>query len=254
MNPPFKIDLQESFPNLSKAPIEEAIIEVRSLAITDWQEESVSKQIKQLLPEYPSTQSLRSFQHELKVDSDTPIAQKFQDLGWRGLRCESEDKHLVAQFYRDIFIFSCLRPYENWETFYSEAIRVWSIYSSISQATEIQRLGLRFLNRIEAPQSAFELGDFLTVPPSPPEAMDLPLSGFLHHNTYQVPGCSYGINTATTIQVDEKAWLILDIDVFTTEPFESVKGEIEKFLPEMRWLKNKMFFNSITEKLLEELK
>jgi uncharacterized protein (TIGR04255 family) len=46
----------------------------------------------------------------------------------------------------------------------------------------------------------------------------------------------------------------LDIDVHNTVPFEINTAEIEKRLGEMRWLKNKAFFGSITPELVEKLK
>jgi hypothetical protein len=40
--------------------------------------------------------------------------------------------------------------------------------------------------------------------------------------------------------------LILDVDVFTTQPLEPKLGTLEERLTEMRWLKNKVFFGSVT--------
>jgi len=45
--------------------------------------------------------------------------------------------------------------------------------------------------------------------------------------------------------------LILDIDVFTTQPLELEQSMLVRRLLEMRWLKNKVFFGSVTEKALE---
>ena len=48
--------------------------------------------------------------------------------------------------------------------------------------------------------------------------------------------------------------LILDIDVFTTRAMELNEEVFLKRLQEMRWLKNKAFFGSITQKALERFK
>jgi uncharacterized protein (TIGR04255 family) len=45
--------------------------------------------------------------------------------------------------------------------------------------------------------------------------------------------------------------LLLDIDVFSTEPIELRDDLLLKRLFEMRWLKNKAFFGSITPQALE---
>jgi uncharacterized protein (TIGR04255 family) len=45
--------------------------------------------------------------------------------------------------------------------------------------------------------------------------------------------------------------LILDIDVFTTQGFDLDESILGRRLLEMRWLKNKVFFGSITGKALQ---
>lgn len=253
----FKIDLTESFPQLSRAPIVEAIIGVTARAISTWEESAITEQFKRRLPEYPNIQSHREIRHEFKMAFDAKPEQAFQDMGWLGLRCESEDKLQVAQFNRDGFSFSRLKPYQSWEQFYQEGLRLWGLYNEIAQPSDMQRIGLRFINRIEFSQDKVELEDFLQNPPKPPRGMDVPFAGFLQHNTLAVSGYPYGINLIQTMQqsqgVDALLGVILDIDVFTTEPIDN-QELIGQNLVKMRWLKNKAFFGSITSKTLEMIK
>ncbi len=248
------LNLDERFPHLTRAPIAEAVIEVRAQASTSWEEEGVAKVITEAVPDYPNVQPLKVVRHELKVEAGHLPEQTVHDLGWRGLRCETEDKLQVVQFYRDSFVFSRLQPYENWDSFYAEAMRLWRIHRSIAQPEQVERLGLRFINRIRAPQGqSFELEDYLTVAPRAPEGIDYPFVSFLHQDSFQVPGYPYGVNVIKTVQEAEGTWLILDIDVFTTQPVEVDRVERSQNLREMRWLKNKFFFSSITEKAIEEM-
>ncbi len=253
----FKIDLTEAFPLLSRAPIVEAVIGVTARAESAWEESAVSEQFKQRLPEYPSVQSHREIRHEIKVTADAQPEQAVHDMGWRGLRCESADKLHIAQFNRDGFSFSRLKPYQSWERFYQEGMRLWGLYNEIAQPSEIQRIGLRFINRIEFSQDEVKLEDFLENPPKTPRGMEVPFEGFLHHNTLAIPGYPYGINVIQTVQPSQgagAAWgVILDIDVFTTEPLVN-QDLIGQHLTKMRWLKNKVFFGSITTKTLELIK
>lgn len=253
MNPKADLSLHEQFPHLENAPIVEAVIEVRAQASTPWEEDSVSQKIKRAVPDYPNAHPLKAFRHELKVEAGQAPEQTVHDLGWRGLRCETEDKLQVVQFYRDSFVFSRLQPYENWDSFYAEAMRLWRIHQSIAKPEQVDRLGLRFINRIRVPQSKFELDDYLTVAPQPPKGTGYPFVSFLHQDLFQVPGRPYRVNMIKTIQEAEGAWLILDIDVFTTQSLEVEQVEEPRYLREMRWLKNKFFFSSITEKAKEEM-
>lgn len=253
----FKIDLTEVFPLLSRAPIVEAVIGVTARAESVWEESAISDQFKQRLPEYPSVQTHREVRYEFKHAADAQPEQAVHDLGWRGLRCESADKLHIAQLNRDGFSFSRLKPYQSWEQFYQEGMRLWALYNEVAQSAEIQRLGLRFINRIEFSPVEAKPEDFLENPPKTPRGMEIPFEGFLHHNTFSVPGHPYGINVIQTVQpaqgADDSWGVILDIDVFTTKPITD-QDSMGQHLTKMRWLKNKVFFGSITTKTLELLK
>jgi uncharacterized protein (TIGR04255 family) len=253
----FQIDLTETFPLLSRAPIVEAVIGVTARAESVWEELAISEQFKQRLPEYPDVQAHREVRYEFKHGADAQPEQAVHDMGWRGLRCESADKLHIAQFNRDGFSFSRLKPYQSWEQFYQEGMRLWKLYNEIAQSSEIQRLGLRFINRIAFSQAEVKLEDFLENPPKPPRGMEIPFEGFLHHTTFSVPGHPYRINLVQTVQpaqgADDSWGVILDIDVYTTEPIAN-QDLIGQHLTKMRWLKNKVFFGSITTNTLELLK
>lgn len=260
----FKIDLTESFPLLARAPIVEAVIEIRARAEAPWEERAITESLKTRLKDYPGVLSGRAVQVKMEVSLPGaqagpagPAKQLVDDMGWRGLRCESADKHQIAQFNRDGFVFSRLAPYESWDQFQREGLRLWQLHRELAQPTEVQRLGLRFINRITTPQEVLRLEDYLEAPPKAPREVDLPFASFLHHDTLTVPGYSYGINITQTVQPPqgpEAGGLILDIDVFTTQPFNLDGDKLERYLSEMRWLKNKMFFGSITQKVLEAIK
>lgn len=253
----FKIDLTESFPLLSRAPIIEAVIGVTARAESVWEESAISDQFKQRLPEYPSLQTHREVRYEFKHAADAQPEQAVHDMGWRGLRCESADKLHIVQFNRDGFSFSRLKPYQSWGQFHQEGMRLWGLYNEVAQSAEIQRLGLRFINRIEFSPVEVKLENLLENPPKTPRGMRIPFEGFLQHNTFSVPGYPYGINLIQTVQPaqgsDDSRGVILDIDVFTTKPITD-QDSIGQHLTNMRWLKNKVFFGSITTQTLELLK
>ncbi len=86
--------------------------------------------------------------------------------------------------------------------------------------------------------------------------MELPLHGFMHKDTLGVPGHPYAINVIRTIQqlkdnMNGGVALIVNIDVFTTQAFDVDNTVLAEQLLEMRWLKNKAFFGSITKKSLK---
>ncbi len=248
-----KIDLEEDFPHLQAAPIVEAVIDIRARPDRSWEEESVRSEAEAKLPGYVFLDSQRAIERELRVEAGRPPEQTLRDLGWKGLRFKSADERHICQFNRDGFVFSWLRPYESWARLQSEGLRLWEIYSAVARPTQAQRLGLRFINRIVLPPQDLRFEDYIQPAAQPPKLLDVPFHGFLHHDTLAVPGHPYAINVVRTIQTapDQPLGIILDIDVFTLKAFEAQPGVLHAHLSAMRWLKNKVFFGSITSKALE---
>lgn len=258
MNPADKlvINTAEEFPHLPRAPIVEAVIDIRAHAAGAFEEATVRAFLEPRLDGYGYLDSQRAVQFELTSEVEKPPRQTFKDLGLKGLRFQSGDQKNIAQFNRDGFIYSRLEPYTDWIAFLGEGLRLWQLFKEMAQPVEINRIGLRFISRIELPSTALRLDDYIKPAPEPPRDLGLPFIGFMHHDTLAVPGYPYAINLIRTIQpppagADSGAGLILDIDVFTIHGLEIEESGLARILEEMRWLKNKAFFGSVTEKALE---
>lgn len=254
-----EINLSEDFPHLPKAPIVEAVIEVVARGENVVDEASQLKTLETRLPDYPSKQNQRHVQHQIKLTPSNPAETTTQDFGWNGHVCRSTDNQQVAQFNRDAFRFSRLQPYESWEKFSTEALRLWEIHYELWRPSEMQRLGLRFINKINVPMEPLDLDWYLTVSPRSPENLLLPLTGFLHTDTMLIPGHPLGMQITQTIlppqpTEDKLVGLVLDIDVFTLHPLELKVELIKTYLAQMRWLKNKAFFGSLKPQALERFK
>src|SRR3989304_396465 len=188
-----KIDVTESFPHLEHAPIVEAVIEIRTRVESPWEESGLREQLKGKLPSYPKIISQSEFRHELKMKIGQPPEQSFHDLGWKGLRLQSADDRYIAPFNREGFIFSRLQPYESWDQFKEEAMRLWNVYAELAKSLEVQRLGVRFINRITLPVGEVRLDDYLRLPPQTPSGLDLPIMSFFHQDSLIVTGHPYAV-------------------------------------------------------------
>ena len=247
------INVMEQFPHLSKAPITEAVVEIRARGSVQWKETEILNKLKLKLPEYPSYRSGRAFEVQLKPEQEQKVASK--DLGWQGLQFKSSDERHIAKFQQDLFSFSRLHPYGNWEQFTGEALRLWSIHFELSKHLEIQRLGVRFINRFTFSEKRIKLEDYFRAFPDDLAAMNLIRIGFIHHDTFAIPGNLYAMNVIKTVQPsdepDNEPALILDIDTYTLQPFEPKVELIKQRLDEIHHLKNKAFFGIITKELTE---
>jgi len=250
------INVDESFQHLPHAPIVEAVIDIRSQPTVAFEEATFKPQLEAKLGGYEYLDSQRTFQHEFRVEAGKPPSAMARDMGWQGLRFQSTDKKQIAQFNRNEFVLSRLEPYQSWEQLYEEGMRLWSLYVELAQPVEIKRIGLRYINRIQLPPGELRFEKYMGPAPAPPQGLTLPFRGFMHQDTLEVTGHPYAINVIRTIQPSGDSGvpgmgLILDIDAFTTEEFELNEVLLKRHLLAMRWLKNKMFFGSVTPMALK---
>jgi uncharacterized protein (TIGR04255 family) len=255
----FKITLSDRFTHLPHAPIIEAVIDFRASATEPWDLAALAERLKQRLPEYPTIGVQQTWQTELRIlPGQSPLAEQRDFV--QGLRLQSAEGRQIATFHPAGFSFSRLRPYEDWEHFRDEAFRLWRIHQDLAKPNKVERIGLRYINRFEMPPGELKFEEYIDPHPMPPHGLSLPHAGFLHVDSLATPGYPYMINVVHTMQGSQQTGalgnaLILDIDVFTlqTMGFGDTNWLLH-VLAEMRWLKNKVFFGSLTPKALETFK
>ena len=252
----FPFDLTESFPHLRVAPIAEAVINWVARAGNPVLPDKLQRELAARLPDYSQCQPQRELEIEAHLDADG-ATQSHRD-SWHGFRLTSSDKGYIAQFNRDGMIFSRLPTYESWAIFAAEARRLWAIFVELAAPSEVQRLGVRFINRIELIETS-DAARYLARTHNCLEPLGLPKSGYFYHSMHEVPGQPFQINVIETIQpasppLRERFGLILDIDVFTTQAFQPADEIMDDYLARMRWLKNKVFFTLMSKSALKEFK
>jgi uncharacterized protein (TIGR04255 family) len=251
------IDKTRQFPHLASAPIVEAVIHLQARASTEWESSELQRRLKELLPDYPHHEP----QHQVELAFETDFAEASKPSvtrhrqTWYGTRVRSATEPYIAQFNRDGLVFSRLPPYEDWDRFSAEAIRLWRVFAEIAAPLEIQRLGVRFINRISS--AGFQnLGDYLKEPPT--FASNLELNGFFYQSGFLVPRHSLGINLIKTMQPasgqSAPVGLIVDIDVFTTRSLSCDDCALIDSLSEMRWFKNMVFFDLLTQGAIDSFR
>jgi len=254
------INIKDIFPHLNKAPIVEAVIAIGALPTSQFDEKFVRNHIENKLDGYEFKDSIHEFIQDIQIRPQASPENKIHDLGWKGLHYRSNDGLNVVQINRDGFVFSRLQPYESWKQLSSEAHRLWNEYNKIAKPVAINRLGLRFINRFNLPPKELEISKYIDPAPEPPRGLELPFLAFMHQDRLAVPGHDYAINLIRTIQKPSEknnacVGIIIDIDVFTLRTQIEVDDDIfDKQLMEMRWLKNKVFFGSITDEAKEDFK
>jgi uncharacterized protein (TIGR04255 family) len=242
------IDLHREFPNLRGAPIAEAVIHWQASPGKALDREGLKTELERRFSGY----TLHTQQHiEAEWNASAEGLESHQRTRWAGFRLTSLDEKHVCQVTPSSVIFSRLAPYEHWPTFVAEAIRFWDGFVELASPVSVDRLGVRFINKMEM-SGGEKATDLIADSPDLLQSTGLRHETFFRQDLLEVPGHPYRASLVRAIQaaqppvIPEKS-LIVDIDVFTTEPTPMDKTLIEQRLEELRFLKNLVFFSFVRD-------
>lgn len=239
--------------HLTNAPITEAIIDFRVKLPSTFTSTEFLKATKDLSNSYPKNEPIRRVKHTFGIEKDgKPFIAPPKDEGIQGYFFKSEDEKNITQFRLDGFTFNRLYPYTKWQSVITEAKRTWEIYNSIAAPEAVKRIAVRYINKIDIKLPIKDFNEYLAAPPTIPSSLPQELSQFLTRMVI-----SDGDKTINLIQAMEqsteakKVTLILDIDVYKSNESGFEMDTIWSQFQELHDLKNKVFFESITEKVAE---
>ncbi len=237
--------------HLSRAPIVEAVFDVKVKMQAGFEVQTLLEAQGELAPEYPQKEDMSQFEFGVQQAVGKAPEQHFKDLGILGYRFTTADKRQIVQFRLDGFTFSRLAPYTQWEFVLEEASRLWKIFERTARLEEALRIAVRYINRLPFPKNKIEdFSPFLTAPPPLPKELNLFVNHFVSRVTVSDPNSQLVANMIQAVQPDPSDNLvpvILDIDVFETGPFAPRADVITPRFPALRIFKNKLFFSSLTE-------
>ena len=243
------------FPN---APITEAILDIKA-ELPDGVDLSTFEEFQENIKDrFQDRKTRHSFQAEFKFspgkDESAPIIPKGGADGYL-FRSNSENK--IVQTRLDGFSFNKLKPYEDWAKFSTEAYDLWQLYKVITKPIRVDRIALRYINRIEIPTPFADFSEYILTNPQIAPGLPQALAHFFMR--IEVPNDEIGaiaIITQTLQKPTEsqKLPLIFDIDVVKRNNYTGDMTEIWPDFERLRAFKNAIFFNSITEKTKELFK
>ena len=237
-------------PNYKKAPIKEALIDIKVELPPDVRFEDLQT-LKTRLTEYPQeeTRSLgqATFQFGPVVQADA------QQKPW-ALIYRNQTNNQILQVRLDGFTFSRLEPYQDWEHLRDEAKRLWVIYRDLVHPKKIARVAVRYVNQLDIVGERVEPEEYLNTFPQipatlPPELRDFgpfllnlrmhqpDLKGTLVINEGNVPPKS-----------PDTVSIVLDLDLQVENPPVETEQELWAFFEKLRERKNLYFEACITEK------
>ena len=235
--------------HLKYAPLSEALIDIRVGLPSVFDPKDFLSLSNDISDKYTKSEPRQLFTAAFGVEAGKPFTQPTVDKGIHGYICKSEDEKDVVQFRIDGFTFSRLNPYSEWETVLSEAKRLWGLYSMKCLPELITRIAVRYINRLDLPLPIKDFADYLKAPPLVPESLPQGVSQFL--TRVVIHDADLTANIVQTMKSSPKAdhiGVILDVDVSNMKEDGFEESSIWREFEKLRDFKNRIFFESITEK------
>jgi uncharacterized protein (TIGR04255 family) len=230
-----------------RPPITEAVIELRFAQ--PHTPEAIKSAAARVRNEYHHEQ-----QEELmKVQVDAKTSKTETKKSWLGIKLSSSDQTDLLFYRQTTFLCSRLAPYTGWEEFSARALRGWEAWTKKAGPTQLARLGVRFINRIDVPletTSLLKVEDYLNLFPQSPKEFIEPMTSY----TIQVvrplgaDDCGLTMNSgAVQPPLVGFASFLLDIDVFREKDLPLRSDELWALLDKVRVHKNRVFESCITD-------
>jgi uncharacterized protein (TIGR04255 family) len=246
---------KRKFPLLSKAPISEALLDIRVTLPSSIGLDDMGTFHDSVKDRFPIKKDRVSFQGGFQLEDGKPTAIPVSG-GTDGYLFESPTEQKVVQARLDGFTFNKLKPYENWKKFSSEARELWDAYVRVAHPEKITRIALRYINRIEIPLPVKDFKEYIHT--TPEVARELP-QGLAHFfMRLVIPYAAEGATVVVTETMENvtdsgRLPIILDIDASKEIDYVPDSKVIWKDFEKLRELKNQVFFESITQKTKELL-
>ena len=240
------------WPQLINAPITEALLDIR-VQLPDTTNSSHLKAMHERIKEqYPTCQLRQSFETSVEFSKDAKPLHS-TSIGEDGYLFLSSDEKQVIQARLDGFSFSRLKPYESWKKLQDESRRLWKIYIEATKPERLTRLSVRYIDLIELPLPFSDFHEWILTVPEIAPTLPQGLAGYLMRMV--IPFDDTGTTAIVTQNLGpsrerpvNSVSLIFDIDVFRSVDLNGNSEEAWGHFEELREIKNRIFFESITRK------
>lgn len=240
------------FPHLSRAPITEALMDIR-VAPEAGSHEALLPFKQAVRDAFPIQNRLEYLRSNIVVPSDEQPATATTTGGVHGYICQSPDRLRIIQAHRNGFALSQLRPYENWATLRDQTRALWQSYRDIVQPKTVTRCAVRFINHLDLPGSTADFSKYLNIGPQLPSGMPSALMGVFMRVVLQSAPATAVITLATDemAETGQSLSIILDIDVFENLQLAADADQLWDRFEHLRVIKNDVFFRCLTPAALE---
>ncbi|MBT1066012.1 TIGR04255 family protein [Bowmanella sp. Y26] len=231
-----------------KPPITEVILQFTFHGDVD--EKKIAKAVKSLSRIYDHHKS--GFEETLEIDVVTEKVSKRIREGRTINKFQSYDLSEQLVIKGGAFTLIQLAPYCGWNEFFGRFKRDWGKWSEAVGFQHIERIGLRYVNRIDIPieDDIVENEKYISVYPNTPDSLG-PLIRHAVNISFPVKDleCVVNLNTAVVESpIVEHLAIMLDLDIIKKFEIPTSYEKLFEFTENARIKKNEIFELCITDK------
>ncbi len=236
--------------NYPKAPITEALIDLRVGYGPGMSLEMLKKFGAEIRGEYPNEGTRDLFQSHITLDPSAPATRSSRST--IGYIFHSADRKQAVQARMDGFTFSRFPPYQDWHHLVDETRRLWGLFVRVVQPTAVLRVAVRYINQIDLPlkDGTLRFEDYLRTFPASGLDENVELEQFLVRLVMPQKDIAARLTLTEALLPPQGSYIgvILDIDLSRENVALDVRsGEIWDILELFRERKNRYFEASITD-------
>lgn len=248
------------FPRLENAPILEAIVALHCSSSAELDLHGIESQaVARFGADYPRVEQLVQAEATLTlpVEGEPDSRIRHRVSGFRLLdQTPPGPLSKVFHFAPEVFSFNKLRPYSSFDDFQETIASGWEFYRKHFRPEVVERISLRFINRIELPldDGEVDLRDYLKTMPKLPDSTSQRFVGFFQTLRYECIDTGYfaQVSFATQEPKDGRCPLVMDIECFAQVAQKpQAYGTYAEIVNHLRRLKNQNFYDNLTDTCLK---
>ncbi len=204
---------------LKNPPLVEVVCEFKFDPESSWDWTIPGQLFDHIKEEFPERSDVKGIGVEIRLDKNKQAATNIRPAPER-VQLKRADTSAMVQVGENLLAINHFPPYPGWGTYKELILQILNKYYELGQgeAALLKQLGLRYINRIEAPPYPFLIEDFITLKPSLGGVLDRKLKNFFqryeiqHDDPKGILVHQTGIN-----EKDDKVFLMVDLDFTSTD-------------------------------------
>lgn len=227
----------------TKAPIREAIFDIRINQLEGKTYEDFLDIHELIKDKYVNKRKINLYEGTFNFDENKSSE---TNSFFRGIIFSDKNNQKQAQFRNDGFTLNYLSLYNSWDDFKTEASELWKVYLEFFPNAIVERIALRYINRIEIPFSMNGFEEYVVNIPPIPKVLPKMYKSFFSQIEVPCENHEYSAIITTTIETPTEKYIpyILDIDVY-----KNVNNNLNfEDFEYIREVKNLIFESCVTDK------